>query len=258
MRNTTLRFHYPENYAHGEISLSDAGWSYSPEDSHFGVWIREAGWIIHDRNFVNWILSTISDKPLGTIIEVGANIGTHSCAYMAMCNHLICFEPFTTSFECLHRNILKQSIHSDRCSVDAYCAGAGAELSHERFEVEPNHGASHIMMKKVPFLEPTVTCFPLDHFNPQKGVRLIKIDAEGFEPLVLLGAEQLIAHHRPEIVLEVNHGALNRYGYDQETLLRIMRKMEYQVAGVWPLGFDSKNELELLQVPQYDVHFRPK
>jgi FkbM family methyltransferase len=254
MRTSSLRFHYPENYSHDEIALSEEGWSYSPEDTHFGVWIRKAGTIIHDIYFVHWIVSKISDKPIGTIIEVGANIGTHSCAYMRMCDHLICFEPFGTSFECLHRNILKQSVYSPMCSVDAYCAAAGAQSGAEGLTIDANHGASHITPSVM--TENLIRCFPLDDFNPQKSVRLIKIDAEGFEPMVLIGAQNLIEQHHPEIVLEVNHGALARYGYNQDSLVHILHKMGYHACGVWPLDIGTSID-QLQDTPQYDIHFRP-
>lgn len=259
MRDISLKFHYPDEYSHDEIAQSAEGWSYSPEDTHFGVWIREAHAIWHDRPFLDWINSKLgdNDRPLGTIIEVGANIGTHSCAYMEMCDHLICFEPFTTSFECLRRNILVQSVHSRWCSVDAYCAATGERAGKAQFIKDPNHGASHIMPTVGPYIPPLVRMLALDDFNPQKNVRLIKIDAEGYEPFVLLGAQNLIEHHKPEIVLEVNHGALARYGHNQTSLFRILEKMGYEGRGVWPPYIGTYTS-QLQETPQYDIHFSPR
>lgn len=48
-----------------------------------------------------------------------------------------------------------------------------------------------------------VSCFPLDAFN-FTDVSYIKIDVEGFEKKVLIGAEQTILRDRPLIVIEQN------------------------------------------------------
>ncbi len=42
--------------------------------------------------------------------------------------------------------------------------------------------------------------------------RLIKVDVEGAEMLVLRGAQRTIARHRPSILFEHGIGAADRYG----------------------------------------------
>jgi hypothetical protein len=58
-------------------------------------------------------------------------------------------------------------------------------------------------------------------------VDLIKIDVEGFEFDVLLGAQETILRDRPIICLELN-GLGKRYGIGDEMTKRTMQRMGYK------------------------------
>ena len=56
--------------------------------------------------------------------------------------------------------------------------------------------------------EVTVPCFTLDEVLERGGVtslRLIKVDVEGAESLLLMGAEKTIARFRPHLVVELHN-----------------------------------------------------
>ena len=48
---------------------------------------------------------------------------------------------------------------------------------------------------------------------PQKSIKLIKVDVEGFEPLVLEGSTNIIKQNETSFIIEVNNARLNSNGF---------------------------------------------
>jgi FkbM family methyltransferase len=259
--NQKIEFHYPDGYTHGDIALSQKGWSYSPDDSHFGVWIREAHNICHDSDFVHWCLSSVKTLFSATIVDVGANIGTHTCGYLQIAKKVISIEPFHTSFECLKRNVLKQisnCVHAP--SFTGICGAAGRTDDLLHLEIDPkNHGASRISDTGQ-----AVYALGLDALCSGEDISLIKIDAEGYEGEIIVGgsfkAGPLASWRdkdRPSIIIEVNHHALKLQGWNQDGLFGYLREIGYHTLGRWPQELDSLTYEQLKDVPQYDIHCAP-
>lgn len=67
------------------------------------------------------------------------------------------------------------------------------------------------------------------------GLKLIKIDAEGCEHHVLLGAKRLLQKYRvPYVVAEINDFGLQRMGTDQHALRGLMLELGYEVFALVP------------------------
>ena len=77
----------------------------------------------------------------------------------------------------------------------------------------------------------------LDSFNLQN-VDFIKIDAEGYEPLIAKGALETIQRCRPIILYErKDHPA--RYGFERESIRSVLMDIGYRM--VRKLGKGEKN-----------------
>jgi FkbM family methyltransferase len=269
-----LEFIVPSYYSHGDIARTDEGWSYSPSDTHFGVWIREAKTISHDHKFLDWCVSAKWANDTGIFVDIGANIGTHSCLYASYADVLMCAEPFPTSFECLRRNLLRKASQlGDRPHIIAYCGAIGWASDESYFiDAEGNHGASHIADEmafsgiKVPmttldnfYWSSTVLTFPRKVEYPSAS--LIKIDAEGYEGNILESGERILnpelGKKRPALILEVNHNALARYGWSQDRLFDYLRTIGYSPLGRWPEKLIGLTYEQLKDEPQYDIHCAP-
>lgn len=139
----------------------------------------------------------------GTIVDVGANIGNHAAYWAAFVPYkwLVAFEPVPDNYALLRLNLasaertmLSQSAVSDvlgplEMDVDAV-----------------NMGRSRV----VDVGSITVDATPLD-LLALDDVTLLKIDTEGHEPRVLMGARHTIARWHPAIVVEDNDGAFGEH-----------------------------------------------
>jgi len=145
-------------------------------------------------------------RPGDVAIEAGANIGSHSIALARRVGpegRLFAFEPQAETFAILQRNIELNRL--ENVSALAVAVGARAEtLYHD----PPPGGATAnfggVSMSRGQGRVATPSA-PLDEAIDAAGlgpIRLLKIDVEGMEEDVLVGAERLINAHRPQIYLE--------------------------------------------------------
>lgn len=189
-------------------------------ETHMNVWVRENKRLDHDRYSIPIACSYI--KKGSTVIDVGANIGTHTIAYLESVGSkgfVAAYEPHPESFECLYLN----------CPNAYVCNYAVGDIrGHSHLDmVDGNLGASFLSDHG---REVTVTTLDIelrDGVYPDKPISFIKIDVEGCESEVLTGAEELVRKHRPIIMLEVNNGALARRGHSYMDIFDFMNRHSY-------------------------------
>jgi FkbM family methyltransferase len=71
---------------------------------------------------------------------------------------------------------------------------------------------------------------PLDALLPSLGtVRLLKVDVEGAEPLVIRGAVQLIRRDRPFVIMELTEAMSAQLGCSIEEILSFLASCGYRV-----------------------------
>lgn len=189
-------------------------------DTHHRHWIREAGRLDHDFWFAGQICQhlRIGDRA----IEVGAHIGTLTRPMIDAGAFVDAFEPNQEAFECLLHNC-----KSDRLFAFPYAVGD--RCSTVQLHRAQNAGASFVTLTETGDI-PIVTLDSL----PGRRVRLIKIDAEGWELRVLLGAERLIEEFHPVIIAEVNQSALERVGDSEAALYDFLQRHRYKTRIIQP------------------------
>lgn len=135
----------------------------------------------------------------GTVIDVGANIGTFSIPLARRARRVIAFEPQPQMYAHLRHNI-----RANRVNVDARPMVVGhAQMTvhlggHERVSERVNWGGRSLGVGGEKVRMTTIDSLDL------KGVSLIKIDVEGAEPLVIYGARYTIESQLPVIIFEKN------------------------------------------------------
>lgn len=189
------------------------------EDTVLSRWIERDGSLsAYDRR-IDTILCPVIPVG-GTVIDVGACLGTHTVAYaraVGPTGTVWAFEPSFAAVQCLRHNVHAYP------SVHVVHAAVGETLGFQPFAVNrSNAGASQIAP------EGTLTLtVALDRFTFPR-VDYLKIDVEGYELHVLLGARQTIRWHRPIVVVETGRW-LARYGATPEDLLDFFAEIRYGV-----------------------------
>ncbi len=138
-------------------------------------------------------IALIPEDRRNCAIDVGAHVGIASLHLAKHFKLVVAFEPVNEHYECLGSNLL---------DVENVLTCNFGLSDH-------NHGLEFISNKgntgyTVPFAvrdDGESFAIPLDSLNLKP--QLIKIDVEGFEPLVIKGAERTISTYTPVIIIEV-------------------------------------------------------
>jgi len=144
-----------------------------------------------------------------TVIDAGANIGIFSIFASMFAGKVYAFEPETNNFEKLKKHILNLNLHNVSClklglgSLDKtslLCKNNVNTLSHSMID-------SDFYLKSAKNTE-EIKLTSLDNFVKEKNISsvdFIKIDVEGYELKVLLGAKSVISRFKPIIVVSAYH-----------------------------------------------------
>ena len=203
-------------------------------------------WFADKDTFLNNILRFV--QPHDVVLDIGVNIGFYLLNFAKKANQGIVygFEPNPTVFEFAKKNCnLNQFKHVKLSNI-----GLGhLASSFQMTQINDNVG----MKKIVPQSSSgsfTVQVQRLDDFVNQDNITkvdVMKIDVEGFEMNVLLGAEEVIEKHKPFLFIEIDEANLNE------------NKASFQIMSTWLVnkGYVIKNafSLEDLQPNEISNHF---
>jgi hypothetical protein len=206
------------------MKITEHGFAVIEGDTHISRWAQEEGRLDHDQNVLPTILRLIRWRD--TVIDVGANIGSHTIAYARAVGPKGCvyaFEPNPDSFECLQFNM--KPFPWVRCIRAGLGEAPGKCILHK----SENVGASWLQSTSEPSTE---ACIPIRVFDagwPLSRLNFAKLDCEAYEPRVLAGMAKTIARNRPILYVEVNSGALARQGSSERELLDLITSMGYRM-----------------------------
>jgi FkbM family methyltransferase len=151
-------------------------------------------------------------RPSDNVIDVGANIGTHTIPFaraVGQSGAVFSFEPQPMLYDLLAANVAQNEIDNIRL----FCFGCGASASIAQlpdldYAKSANYGAVELRPRRYDkdgnavACEKVVNVVPLDERVHVERVRLIKIDTEGMEIDVLCGAAALIERCQPVLYVE--------------------------------------------------------
>jgi FkbM family methyltransferase len=195
-------------------------------------------------NFLGTILA-----PGDTVIDIGAHVGYFSMLAATLVGpggRVFSFEPEPRNYA----HLLDHIELNGACNVCPMHMAVGATPSIAEFFVNSDNDGGHALWEvgRHPFNEQTrlapqsrkVYVTSLDTMfgdRDMRSLKAIKIDAEGAEFAILVGARTLIAATRiPFIVAEINRFGLESMGASEQMLRGLMEEMGYETYLFQPGG----------------------
>lgn len=188
-------------------------------------------------------LCTVGD----TVVEIGANVGTETIGFSDIVGDsgkVYAFEPLPSNLVLLEKSLAWSQFKNIKlvpCALGDRCGTVS-------FATPPNDhssGIGYVLQEKQENNTKVidVDCVTLDSLTDQIGpAKMMFIDVEGLEVLVLRGARNYLIKYKPNILLEAKPKWLARANFDLLDLHQELRNLEYNV-------FDAKNSRLRLRNP---------
>lgn len=160
-------------------------------------------------------------RPGELFVDCGANVGFFSLLAASRGAEVIAFEPNPPTHAQLMRNAAMNGF-----AVDARCIALGERPGTTFLELDQrgNSGAAHLSDTGEATV--AVELDTLDNQLAGRVPRLVKIDVEGAEILLLRGATEVL-RAGPPIIMEVSEFSLTRMGGSKEELFALMAAAGY-------------------------------
>ena len=142
-------------------------------------------------------------KDGANILDIGANIGNHSVYYAMVrkARKIHAFEPTRDVFEVLCKNIELNSLQS---IIKPHNIALGECDGKASIKERPAGNLGGTSLKADTSGEIIVKSLDDIQAEFDEKIDFVKIDVEGFESQVLLGAKAFLAYHKPTIMIEIH------------------------------------------------------
>lgn len=154
-------------------------------------------------------------------IDVGAHTGVHSLAYANAGAKVLAFEPNAQSFTSLWR-----ALHG---KGTAFAFAVSDHTGNVSFQSDKDCSEASYVSEK----GETVPCVSLDELllknKSIKSISVLKIDVEGYEPLVLRGAVGVIDQFKPVIAVECQKQTLERNQFTKKDIEEFLVEHGYNM-----------------------------
>lgn len=184
-------------------------------------------WESHIRRFTQLYNCLYNIKD---IIDIGANFGYHTLLFSRECNgNVYAFEPQIQNFELLEENVKLNKVKNVILHNDA-CGDQNCEIKMPVFycnysinmgDITPNVNISDYFNISKSII--------LDEYNFSDKIDLIKLDVQGWEKKVLVGAINLLKKHKPILIVEFEYFQLQKTNTTCKELFDFIREQDYYI-----------------------------
>lgn len=172
---------------------------------------------LHEFPDMAYVLHALDESDC--FVDVGANVGSYTLLACAVAGARgVCFEPVPQTYE---RLVLNLAVNRLQDRVGHFNQGLGDREGLLRFTTDencmnhvlaPDETAEHVVEVPVVRLDAALSESPT----------MVKIDVEGFETMVLKGAQETLAHDGLHSLLIELNGSGERYGYDEGKIVDLL------------------------------------
>jgi FkbM family methyltransferase len=181
-------------------------------------------------------------KPGMTFVDVGAHVGEYSLLASGLVGSggaVHSFEPEPETFALLQHNVLTNDLRNVRL---LRCALAKSSQDTELYVARPDNIGQTSLRQPNNFsgVRVKVQCRTLDDYEAAHGVdriHLIKIDVEGAELEVLLGARSILSRNpKPHVIIEFWEEFLQAYGSSCAQVAEFLQGSGYNLFWIGETG----------------------
>jgi FkbM family methyltransferase len=168
------------------------------------------------------------------VADVGANQGLYTLwlARIAAKGHVYGLEPDAELFQCLEKNIRDNQL-TNISAIRAAASNRSGTLAFTSNELNrgDNRASMHSGLEQV-------RAVTIDEIVASSGLDLLKVDVQGFEIEVLLGAQQTLRNNPGlTVVFEFWPYGLRQAGHQPQELLDLLKSAGFSISA---LGHDGK------------------
>ena len=185
------------------IALTPVGFQEELKRFHFRRQIKKGNFITTEPEF-NELDKFVSKGDW--VIDIGANIGHYTnklSELVGATGRVLAFEPIPTTFTHLAQNTLyckHNNITLFNTAVSEETASVGMSIPNFSSGLKNYYQAS--ISPQIKETDTAVLTLSIDSLQIEHKIKLIKIDAEGHEPLVLRGVQKLLERDKPILIVE--------------------------------------------------------
>jgi FkbM family methyltransferase len=165
----------------------------------------------YEEQDIELFLGVIPSGRRGVVLDVGANVGTHSLTFARHFRQVHAFEPNPSLWAPFERNMELNSFSNVSLhkvglgeedaelpffGIDKKNFGLGTFSTEQQYDLPLNR----IAVCRVANGDRYLQAHGIGH------VDAMKVDVQGFEPMVLRGCQEILARHRPVVWMEYGQG----------------------------------------------------
>jgi FkbM family methyltransferase len=191
--------------------------------------VHRQEWEPHIRRFTQLLNALYHTK---NIIDIGANFGYHTLLFSRECSeNVYAFEPQVQNFELLEDNIKINNVNN----VVVYKYACGDQNCDIKMPIFNVCNRTINMGDITPNIDCTTNEFSvtksvlLDELDFPSKIDLIKLDVQGWEKKVLLGATNMLKTHKPVLIVEFEHFQLVKTDTTCKELFDFIREHDYHI-----------------------------
>jgi len=199
------------------------------------------GWVLfRDRGIKPHVAAVFQDllHPGDTVLDIGAGYGYFTllaASLVGHAGHVYAFEPNPTVASRLLENVSL----NDFANVRLHCVAVSNVSGTVELHVVPQHSGISSLRRLEGETATTISvpAAAIDSFADEMAhVRLVKIDVEGGELLVLEGMKELLRYDHPYVTLEVTNRSIRQVHGDASQVFALLHAFGYATYEIGPGG----------------------
>lgn len=191
-----------------------------------GAWSRKPPYYATDQGLLKLFYGKLTRFENPVILDVGASTGCFCllAAFYEMRVHA--FEPYREAYEVLERNIALNGLEN---KVTAYHLALSSVDGKAYLNVPTECKVSRATLGEPRFKsrQVRVQVRKLDSLKLGR-IDVMKVDTEGGEYNVLLGAEETIREYKPDLLLEYREAEASQFGHKPQEIRELLESWGYR------------------------------